>query len=122
MKSFTRRWNKDSADSCKQVSERLTHGLRRVIIAYKKGGKISIPGVYGGITDEFPIGAVTEKGLSLKNSQSHLQKYMPQLLKMITDGKLDTTFLISHHEFGRGAGAFVGALFSKVQLALPPLS
>src|ERR1700676_3361169 len=46
MKSFTRRWNKDSADSCKQVSERLTHGLRQVIIAYRKGGKISIPGVY----------------------------------------------------------------------------
>ncbi len=73
-----------------------THGLRQVIIACRKGGKISIPGVYGGVTDKFPIGALMEKGLSVKSGQTHVQKYMPQLLKMIMEGKLDTTFLISH--------------------------
>jgi threonine dehydrogenase-like Zn-dependent dehydrogenase len=73
-----------------------THGLRQVIIACRKGGKISIPGVYGGVTDKFPIGALMEKGLSVKSGQTHVQKYMPQLLEMIMDGKLDTTFLISH--------------------------
>jgi threonine dehydrogenase-like Zn-dependent dehydrogenase len=73
-----------------------THGLRQVIIACRKGGKISIPGVYGGVTDKFPIGALMEKGLSVKSGQTHVQKYMPQLLKMILEGKLDTTFLISH--------------------------
>ena len=73
-----------------------THGLRQVIIACRKGGKLSIPGVYGGVTDKFPIGALMEKGLSVKSGQTHVQKYMPQLLKMIMDGKLDTTFLISH--------------------------
>jgi threonine dehydrogenase-like Zn-dependent dehydrogenase len=73
-----------------------THGLRQVIIACRKGGKISIPGVYGGVTDKFPIGALMEKGLSVKSGQTHVQKYMPQLLKMIIEGKLDTTFLISH--------------------------
>jgi threonine dehydrogenase-like Zn-dependent dehydrogenase len=73
-----------------------THGLRQVIIACRKGGKISIPGVYGGVTDKFPIGALMEKGLSVKSGQTHVQKYMPKLLKMIMDGKLDTTFLISH--------------------------
>src|SRR6201747_2605005 len=73
-----------------------THGLRQVIIACRKGGKISIPGVYGGVTDKFPIGALMEKGLSVKSGQTHVQKYMPKLLQMIMDGKLDTTFLISH--------------------------
>jgi threonine dehydrogenase-like Zn-dependent dehydrogenase len=73
-----------------------THGLRQVIIACRKGGRISIPGVYGGVTDKFPIGALMEKGLSVKSGQTHVQKYMPKLLKMIMDGKLNTTFLISH--------------------------
>jgi threonine dehydrogenase-like Zn-dependent dehydrogenase len=73
-----------------------THGLRQVIIACRKGGRISIPGVYGGVTDKFPIGALMEKGLSIKSGQTHVQKYMPQLLEMIMEGKLNTTFLISH--------------------------
>jgi threonine dehydrogenase-like Zn-dependent dehydrogenase len=73
-----------------------THGLRQAIIACRKGGKLSIPGVYGGVTDKFPIGALMEKGLSVKSGQTHVQKYMPQLLKMILEGKLDTSFLISH--------------------------
>jgi threonine dehydrogenase-like Zn-dependent dehydrogenase len=73
-----------------------THGLRQVIIACRKGGRISIPGVYGGVTDKFPIGALMEKGLSVKSGQTHVQRFMPDLLKLILDGKLDTTFLISH--------------------------
>jgi threonine dehydrogenase-like Zn-dependent dehydrogenase len=73
-----------------------THGLRQVIIACRKGGRVSIPGVYGGVTDKFPIGALMEKGLSIKSGQTHVQKYMPQLLKLIMEGRLDTTFLISH--------------------------
>lgn len=73
-----------------------TRGLRQVILACRKGGLVSIPGVYGGITDKFPIGALMERGLSIKSGQSHVQKYMPHLLKLIMEGRLDTTFLISH--------------------------
>jgi len=72
------------------------HALRQVIVACRKGGRVSIPGVYGGMADKFPIGALMEKGLSIKSGQTHVQKYMPKLLKMILDDKLDTTFLISH--------------------------
>jgi threonine dehydrogenase-like Zn-dependent dehydrogenase len=72
------------------------HALRQIIMATRKGGRISIPGVYGGIADKFPIGALMEKGLTIKSGQTHVQKFMPDLLKMILDGKLDTTFLISH--------------------------
>ena len=79
----------------KLVTDR-THGLRQVILACRKGGRISIPGVYGGVTDKFPIGALMEKGLSVKSGQTHVQKYTAKLLKMILEDKLDTTFLISH--------------------------
>lgn len=73
-----------------------THGLRQVILACRKGGRISIPGVYGGVTDKFPIGALMEKGLSVKSGQTHVQKYTQELLDLILNHKLDTTFLISH--------------------------
>jgi threonine dehydrogenase-like Zn-dependent dehydrogenase len=73
-----------------------SHALRQVVLACRKGGRISIPGAYGGMADKFPLGALMEKGLSVKSGQTHVQKYMPYLLKLILQGKLDTTFLISH--------------------------
>lgn len=72
------------------------HVLREVILACRKGGRISIPGVYGGVGDKIPIGAMMEKGLQIKTGQTHVQKYLRPLLEMIGEGKIDTTFLISH--------------------------
>ena len=72
------------------------HVLRQVILACRKGGRVSIPGVYGGMADKFPIGALMEKGLTIRTGQTHVQKYTQYLLNLITEGKLDTTFLISH--------------------------
>ncbi len=72
------------------------HALRQIILACRKGGRVSIPGVYGGVADKFPIGALMEKGLSIKSGQTHVQKYTAKLLDMILEGKLNTTFLISH--------------------------
>ncbi|KPF74667.1 alcohol dehydrogenase [alpha proteobacterium AAP81b] len=72
------------------------HALRQAIMACRKGGKLSIPGVYGGFVDKFPIGALMEKGLQVKTGQTHVQRNLPALLTAILDGKIDTTFLISH--------------------------
>jgi threonine dehydrogenase-like Zn-dependent dehydrogenase len=72
------------------------HALRQMIMACRKGGRLSIPGVYGGLVDKFPIGAVMEKGLSVKTGQTHVQRYLPGLLTAIMERKIDTTFLISH--------------------------
>jgi len=72
------------------------HVLREVIMACRKGGRISMPGVYGGIGDKLPIGAFMQKGLTLKTGQTHVQKYLPELLKLVLDGRIDTTDLISH--------------------------
>jgi threonine dehydrogenase-like Zn-dependent dehydrogenase len=72
------------------------HALRQAIVACRKGGRVSIPGVYGGVVDKFPLGALMEKGLTVKTGQTHVQRYMPALLNAIVEGKIDTTFLISH--------------------------
>ena len=77
------------------VSDRI-HVLREVILACRKGGRVSVPGVYGGLADKFPVGAFMQKGLTLKTGQTHVQKYTRRLLELIREGKLDTTFLISH--------------------------
>jgi threonine dehydrogenase-like Zn-dependent dehydrogenase len=72
------------------------HALRQAILACRKGGRVSVPGVYGGFLDKFPFGAFMEKGLTMKTGQTHVQKYLPKLLEMIGNKELDTTFLISH--------------------------
>jgi threonine dehydrogenase-like Zn-dependent dehydrogenase len=72
------------------------HVIRQVIIATRKGGRVSMPGVYGGFVDKFPLGAFMQKGLTLKTGQTHVQKYLRPLYTAIAEGKIDSTFLISH--------------------------
>ena len=72
------------------------HALREAILACRKGGRISMPGVYGGMLDKFPLGALMEKGLQLKTGQTHVQRYTKELLGRIGEGEIDTTFMISH--------------------------
>ncbi len=72
------------------------HALRSAIMSVRKGGRVSIPGVYGGYLDKFPLGAMMQKGLEIRTGQTHVQKYLPDLLRRIQEGQIDTTFLISH--------------------------
>jgi threonine dehydrogenase-like Zn-dependent dehydrogenase len=73
------------------------HALRMALMAVRKGGRVSIPGVYGGLADTFPLGALMEKGLQIRTGQTHVQRYTHELLHRIAEGEIDTTFLISHH-------------------------
>jgi threonine dehydrogenase-like Zn-dependent dehydrogenase len=72
------------------------HALRMALMAVRKGGRVSVPGVYGGIADSFPLGALMEKGLQLRTGQTHVQRYSADLLRRIGEREIDTTFLISH--------------------------
>ena len=72
------------------------HANRQAILACRKGGRVSMPAVYGGFVDKWPLGAFMEKGLTLKTGQTHVQHYLPGLLNAILEEKIDTTFLISH--------------------------
>jgi threonine dehydrogenase-like Zn-dependent dehydrogenase len=70
--------------------------LRQAIQACRKGGTISIPGVYGGMIDHFPIGAAFAKGLTFRMGQTHMIKYMQPLLERIQHGDIDPSFIITH--------------------------
>jgi threonine dehydrogenase-like Zn-dependent dehydrogenase len=70
--------------------------LRQAIHSCRKGGILSIPGVYGGFIDKVPMGAAFNKGLTLKMGQTHVHKYLPKLLRHIENGDIDPSFVITH--------------------------
>ena len=70
--------------------------LRQAIQAVRKGGTLSIPGVYGGALNKLNFGAAFGKGLTMKMGQTNMMKYLPKLLDSIYAGQLDPSFMISH--------------------------
>ncbi len=70
--------------------------LRQCIQACKKGGTVSVPGVYTGWDDKIPLGAFMNKGLVLKTGQTHMMRYMKPLLERIERAEIDPSFVISH--------------------------
>ncbi|NCL75059.1 alcohol dehydrogenase catalytic domain-containing protein [Rhodococcus sp. YH1] len=69
--------------------------LRQAIMACRKGGVVSVLGVYG-LTDKFPMGLLTNKSLTLRTAQQHGQRYVPRLFEHVQAGKLDPSLLITH--------------------------
>jgi threonine dehydrogenase-like Zn-dependent dehydrogenase len=65
-------------------------------MACRKGGTLSIVGVYGGLIDKFPMGAAMNKGLTLRMGQMHAQKYIPRLLDYVQGGSVDPSYLLTH--------------------------
>jgi threonine dehydrogenase-like Zn-dependent dehydrogenase len=72
------------------------HALREAIMCCRKGGTISMPGVYFGFLDKIPMGAFMNKGLTLKTGQTHTHRYLAPLLEKITSGEIDPSFVITH--------------------------
>jgi threonine dehydrogenase-like Zn-dependent dehydrogenase len=70
--------------------------LRQAIGACRKGGTVSIPGVYGGLIDKVPMGSAFGKGLTLRMGQTHVHRYLRPLLDLIRAGKIDPSFVITH--------------------------
>jgi threonine dehydrogenase-like Zn-dependent dehydrogenase len=70
--------------------------LRQAIMCCRKGGTLSIPGVYIGFPDKIPFGALMNKGLTVKTGQTHAQRYLAPLLKLIEDGQIDPSFVVTH--------------------------
>ena len=70
--------------------------VREAIQACRNGGTVSVPGVYGGLADKIPLGAVVNKALTIKSGQTHVQRYMKPLLARIENGEIDPTMIITH--------------------------
>ena len=72
------------------------HVLREAIMCCRKGGTISVPGVYVGFLDKIPFGAAMGKGLTIKTGQTHVPRYHQRLLGKIEAGEIDPSFVVTH--------------------------
>lgn len=70
--------------------------LRQAILACKKGGTVSVPGVYAGFIDKVPMGAFMNKALTMKTGQTHMMRYMQPLLERVQKGDIDPSFVVTH--------------------------
>jgi threonine dehydrogenase-like Zn-dependent dehydrogenase len=86
----------DYAKAAVYLATDRSHALRQAIYCCRKGGTVSVPGVYGGFLDKFNFGAAFGKGLTFKMGQTNMHKYMPKLLGEIENGTIDPSFVISH--------------------------
>lgn len=97
----------DKAKAAVYLGTDRPHVLREAIMCCRKGGTISIPGVYIGFLDKIPFGAAMNKGLTLKMGQTHMQRYLRPLLERIEKGEIDPSFIITHRlKLGDGPDAY----------------
>jgi threonine dehydrogenase-like Zn-dependent dehydrogenase len=86
----------DKAASAVRFETERLHAVRQAIVACRKGGTVSLAGVYGGFADKIPLGAAFNKGLTFKMGQTHVQRHLSPLLREIEEGRIDATFIITH--------------------------
>ncbi len=86
----------DRAKQSVRMESDRPHALRQAFQACRKGGTISIPGVYGGLIDKLNLGSAFQKGLTLKMGQTHVHKYVRPLLERIQNGEIDPSRIITH--------------------------
>lgn len=79
-----------------KLSTERPHALRQAILACRKGGVVSVAGVFGGFADKIPLGAAFNKGLTFKMGQTHVHRYLQPLLEKIEQGAIDPSFVITH--------------------------
>lgn len=86
----------DKVKAAVKMTTDRAHALRQAIYCCRKAGTVSVPGVYVGFPDKFPMGALMNKGLTMKSGQTHMQRFMRPLLEMIENGRVDPSFVITH--------------------------
>ncbi len=100
------------------------NALRQAIHCCRKGGIVSIPGVYGGFLDKVPFGAAFQKGLTFRMGQTHMMRYMQPLLDRIERGEIDPSFVITHRlsldEAPRGYKMFRDKQDECIKVVLKP--
>jgi threonine dehydrogenase-like Zn-dependent dehydrogenase len=114
----------DRAKQAARLETERPHALREAILACRNGGTVSVIGVYGGLMDKFPIGALMNRSLTVRTGQCHVQRYMRPLLERIREGAIDPSFVISHRlrldEAPRGYELFKNKLDDCNKIVLTP--
>jgi threonine dehydrogenase-like Zn-dependent dehydrogenase len=100
------------------------HVFRQAIMSCRKGGTVSVPGVYGGFDDKIPLGAFVNKALTLKTGQTHVQHYFGPLLDRIQKNEIDPSFVITHrlplNEAPQGYDTFMNKQDDCLKVVLKP--
>ncbi|MCD6041581.1 MAG: alcohol dehydrogenase [Burkholderiales bacterium] len=86
----------DRAKQALMLESDRPHVLREMIYVCRPAGVLSVPGVYGGLIDKFPMGALMQKGLTLKTGQTHVNRWADDLLRRIVEGEIDPSFVVTH--------------------------
>jgi threonine dehydrogenase-like Zn-dependent dehydrogenase len=86
----------DKAKTLVGMATDRAHALREAIMCCRKAGTVSVPGVYIGFPDKFPMGAFMNKGLTMRTGQTHVQRYLQPLLEKVQKGEIDPSFVITH--------------------------
>ena len=86
----------DKAKAAMMLATDRPHPLREAILACRPAGIVSVPGVYGGLLDKVPFGAAMNKGLTIRTGQTHVNRYIEDLLRRIEAGEIDPSFVITH--------------------------
>ena len=100
------------------------HVFRQAVRSCRKGGTLSVPGVYGGFDDKIPLGAIMNKGLTIKTGQTHVQRYLRPLLEKIERDEIDPSFVITHRmaldDAPRGYDIFLNKQEECMKVVLTP--
>lgn len=72
------------------------HVFREALKCVRKGGTLSVPGVYIGLADKIPLGTMMNKGITIRTGQTHVPRYTESLLQKIVNGEIDPSFVITH--------------------------
>jgi threonine dehydrogenase-like Zn-dependent dehydrogenase len=86
----------DRAKQALMLESDRPHVLREMMYVCRPAGVLSIPGVYGGLVDKIPFGALMQKGLTVRTGQTHVSRWADDLLRMIQEGQIDPSFVITH--------------------------
>jgi threonine dehydrogenase-like Zn-dependent dehydrogenase len=114
----------DKAKQAVRLETDRPHVLRQMMVACRKGGTLSIMGVYSGFVDKMPMGAAFNKALTFRMGQMHGQKYMPMLLDRVLQGEIDPSAVFTHtlplEEASRGYEMFKHKKDNCIKVLLKP--
>jgi len=88
----------DRAKQAMMLETDRPHVLREMMYVCRPAGVLSVPGVYGGLLDKLPIGAMMNKGLTIRTGQTHVNRWTDDLLNRIVENQIDPSFVITHTE------------------------
>jgi threonine dehydrogenase-like Zn-dependent dehydrogenase len=86
----------DRAKQAMMLETDRPHVLREMMYVCRPAGILSIPGVYGGLLDKLPLGAVMNKGLTIRTGQTHVNRWTDDLLNRVLEDQIDPSFVITH--------------------------